>query len=47
MEGRWQDLIGGTVQLEMSCTAMEGEVRGLSRREEELRREVEELEAKG
>ena len=45
LEGRWQDLIGGTVQLEMACMAMEGEVRGLRRKEEELRKEVEELEA--
>jgi len=44
LEGRWQDLIGGTVQLEMACTAMEGEVKGLRRREDELRLEVEELE---
>ena len=46
LEGRWQDLIGGTVQLEMACTAMEGEVKGLRRREEELRQEVQELESR-
>lgn len=45
LEGRWQDLIGSTVQLEMACMAMEGEVGGLRRKEEDLRREVKELEA--
>jgi pre-mRNA-splicing factor SPF27 len=45
LEGKWQDLVGGGVQLEMACLAMEGEVRGLRRREEELRKEVAELEA--
>ncbi|WVF65647.1 hypothetical protein IAT40_000378 [Kwoniella sp. CBS 6097] len=44
LEGRWQDLIGSTVQLEMACTAMEGEVRGLRRKEEELKKEVADLE---
>ena len=45
LEGRWQDLVGATVQLEMACGAMEGEVRGLRRKEEELRKQVAELEA--
>jgi pre-mRNA-splicing factor SPF27 len=45
LEGRWQELVGSTVQLEMACTAMEGEVRGLRRIEEELRKDVQELEA--
>jgi pre-mRNA-splicing factor SPF27 len=44
LEGRWQDLVGGGVQLEMACLAMEGEVKGLRRREEELRKEVQVLE---
>lgn len=46
LEGRWQDLVGSTVQLEMACRAMEGEVRGLRVKEDSLRKEVEELEAK-
>ncbi|KAK4687643.1 pre-mRNA-splicing factor SPF27, partial [Tremellales sp. Uapishka_1] len=41
MENRWQDLVGGTVQLEMACKAMEGEVRGLREKEEALRKDVE------
>ena len=44
LEGRWQDLVGSTVQLEVACTAMEGEVRALRRKEEELKREVQQLE---
>ncbi|WOO83504.1 Pre-mRNA-splicing factor SPF27 [Vanrija pseudolonga] len=44
LENRWQDLVGSTVQLEMACKAMEGEVRGLRRKEEELRLEVAQLE---
>jgi len=44
LEGRWQDLVGSTVQLEMACVAMEGEVRALRRKEEELRAEVKVLE---
>ncbi|KAK8843373.1 hypothetical protein IAR55_007030 [Kwoniella newhampshirensis] len=44
LESRWQDLIGSTVQLEMACKAMEGEVKGLRRKEEGLKKEVEELE---
>jgi pre-mRNA-splicing factor SPF27 len=44
LEGRWQDLVGATVQLEMACKAMDGEVKGLRRREEELRQEVTALE---
>ena len=46
LEARWQDLVGSTVQLEMACRAMDGEVKGLRRKEEILRKEVEELEAK-
>ncbi|WVR09127.1 hypothetical protein IAU60_006189 [Kwoniella sp. DSM 27419] len=45
LEGRWQDLVGSTVQLEMACKAMEGEVRGLRRKEDQLREEVAQLEA--
>jgi pre-mRNA-splicing factor SPF27 len=45
LEGRWQDMVGSTVQLEMACRAMDGEVRGLRRKEEELRTEVTELES--
>lgn len=45
LETRWQRLVGSTVQLEMACMAMEGEVRGLRRKEGELRAEVEQLEA--
>ncbi|WVQ81409.1 hypothetical protein IAT38_003533 [Cryptococcus sp. DSM 104549] len=44
LEGKWQDLVGSTVQLEMACQAMEGEVADLERKEEELRKEVAELE---
>lgn len=45
LEKRWQELVGGTVQLEMACLAMEAEVKGLRRKEEALRTEVEALEA--
>lgn len=45
LEGRWMDLVRSTVQLEMASTAMEGEVRGLEQREQELREEVAQLEA--
>lgn len=45
LEGRWGDLVSSTVQLEMACMAMEGEVRGLREREAALRSEVEALEA--
>ncbi|RXK35604.1 pre-mRNA-splicing factor SPF27 [Tremella mesenterica] len=44
LEGRWQDLVGATVQLEMACGAMEGEVEGLRIREERLQAEVKQLE---
>lgn len=44
LENRWNDLVTSTLQLEMACTAMEGEVRGLERREGELRAEVAALE---
>jgi pre-mRNA-splicing factor SPF27 len=40
LEGRWQDLVGATVQLEMACRAMEGEVQGLRTKEDRLRKEV-------
>lgn len=40
LETRWQDLVGGTVQLEMGLKALEGEVRGLRRREVELKKEM-------
>nr|ODN90651.1 pre-mRNA-splicing factor SPF27 [Cryptococcus depauperatus CBS 7841] len=44
LEGRWQDLVGSTVQLELACMAMEGEVMGLEEKEETLKKEVAELE---
>ncbi|WRT68971.1 uncharacterized protein IL334_005953 [Kwoniella shivajii] len=44
LESRWQDLIGSTVQLEMACKAMEGEVKPLRRKHESLKEEVESLE---
>lgn len=44
LENRWNDLVTSTLQLEMACTAMEGEVRGLERKEAELRAEVAALE---
>ena len=44
LEGRWQDLVGSTVQLEMACMAMEGEVKGLRRKEAQLKQEVAALE---
>jgi pre-mRNA-splicing factor SPF27 len=44
LEGRWQDLVGGSVQLEMAVKAMEGEMKGLRRKEEELKEEVRQLE---
>jgi pre-mRNA-splicing factor SPF27 len=45
LETRWQDLVGSTVQLELACHAMEGEVRGLRRKEAELKEQVAALEA--
>ncbi|WVW79225.1 hypothetical protein I302_101191 [Kwoniella bestiolae CBS 10118] len=47
LEGKWQDLISSNVQLEMACGALEGEVRGLRKRQEVLEGEVEGLERKG
>lgn len=44
LETKWQDLVGSTVQLELACTAMEGEVKGLRRKEEDLRAQVAALE---
>lgn len=44
LEGRWQDMISSTVQLEMACMAMEGEVAQLRRKEEQLKSEVAALE---
>ncbi|KAK1922489.1 Pre-mRNA-splicing factor SPF27 [Papiliotrema laurentii] len=44
LETRWQDLVGSTVQLEMACGALEGEVKGLRRKETELREQVDKLE---
>lgn len=44
LENRWGDLVSSTVQLEMACMAMEGEVRGLRAREAKLREEVAALE---
>lgn len=46
LEGRWQDLVGSTVQLELACTAMEGEVKGLEAKKIILKDEIAELEAK-
>lgn len=45
LEGRWQDLVGSTVQLELACTAMEGEVKGLEAKKIILKDEITELEA--
>lgn len=45
LEGRWQDLVGSTVQLELACTAMEGEVKGLEAKKNILKDEITELEA--
>ncbi|EJT52426.1 hypothetical protein A1Q1_04638 [Trichosporon asahii var. asahii CBS 2479] len=44
LEGRWQDMVSSTVQLEMACMAMEGEVAQLRRKEEQLKSEVAALE---
>lgn len=44
LESRWSDLVTSTVQLEMANKALEGEVRMLRRKEEGLRREMEERE---
>ncbi|ORX39059.1 Pre-mRNA-splicing factor SPF27 [Kockovaella imperatae] len=44
LEGRWQDLVGSTVQLEVACKAMEGQVKTLRRKEEDLKKEVQQLE---
>ncbi len=45
LEARWQDLVGSTVQLEMACMAMEGEVAMLRMKKEGLESEVAALEA--
>ena len=44
LEGRWQELVGSTVQLEMACMAMQGEVEGLRGRKGVLEGEVRALE---
>ena len=44
LEGRWSDLVSGGMQLEMAVKVMEGELRGLRRKEDELREEVRALE---
>jgi len=44
LEGRWGDLVGENVQLEMAILAMEGELVGLGRKEDELKEEVRQLE---
>lgn len=44
LETRWQELVGSTVQLEMACVAMQGEVSGMRERREVLRAEVTALE---
>lgn len=44
LEGRWGDLVGENVQLEMAILAMEGELVGLRRKEDELKEEVRQLE---
>jgi pre-mRNA-splicing factor SPF27 len=44
LEGRWGGLVAENVQLEMAVLAMEGELRGLRRKEEELTEEVRQLE---
>ncbi|KIR40497.1 pre-mRNA-splicing factor SPF27 [Cryptococcus deuterogattii 99/473] len=46
LEGRWQNLVGSAVQLELACTAMEGEVKGLEAKKINLQGEITELEAK-
>ena len=45
LETRWQDLVGSTVQLELACQAMEGEVKGLRRKKAALQEQVAQLEA--
>jgi len=45
LETRWQDLVGSTVQLELACHAIEGEVKGLRRKEADLKEQVAQLEA--
>lgn len=44
LEGRWGGLVAENVQLEMAVLAMEGELRGLRRKEDELKEEVRQLE---
>lgn len=44
LESRWSDLVSGGMQLEMAVKVMEGELRGLRRKEDELREEVRALE---
>ncbi|WWC91321.1 uncharacterized protein L201_006264 [Kwoniella dendrophila CBS 6074] len=44
LEGKWQDSIGSTVQLELACNAMNLEVAALREKEERLQKEVDELE---
>jgi pre-mRNA-splicing factor SPF27 len=42
LETRWQDLVTGTVQLELANVALQGEVEALARKAEALERELEE-----
>lgn len=42
LETRWQDLVTGTVQLEMANVALQGEVDALAQRAEALEKELEE-----
>ncbi len=44
LEGRWQDLVSSTVQLEMATKALEGTVANLRRKRDQLKEEVEEIE---
>jgi pre-mRNA-splicing factor SPF27 len=44
LEGRWNGLVSDNVQLEMAVLAMEGELIGLRRKEDQLREEVSQLE---
>jgi pre-mRNA-splicing factor SPF27 len=44
LEKRWGELVGSTVQLELACMAMQGEVEGLREKREALQVEVRALE---
>jgi pre-mRNA-splicing factor SPF27 len=44
LESRWQDLVGGVVQLEMAGVVLKGRVEDLRRKRDELKLEIEEIE---